>query len=551
MIRISLTDNRGFTWAREGPISFKGYVTDRKGRFLQGSEACRLFRGVDSDTGLKNLLGELDGAYTVIVRLGEDLLVGVDPMRMFSLYYAHHKGHWLICDSANELLGLIPGREINQGVLPEFLSAGFVMGRETLAMGVFKTRAGEILHFSPLAGKAKASCHHYFLPARFSQDGLPELQAELEQRLDDLCTRMLASLNGCTAVVPLSGGYDSRLIACMLKKRGYEKVICFTYGKPGRESAISRRVARQLGYPWLFIDYTGIPAKGLLEDPVFLEYADSMGNLASMPYLQEFFAARQLKERGLIPPESIFLPGHTGDYLAGSYVEKTLAQRRGRPDRLQRLLKGYFRFIPLSGSEKKRILERLKEWFESYDPPPAAVSPSHDVYTEDWDLKEKFSGFVFNSARVFPFFGYGFRLPLWDAGLRAFFRKIPYSCRSYKKLYDKVLEETYFRPLGVYEKNTGLKESPAKIRAQRLRELLRSLVPGSIRRKRLASRDFLCYGKFTGLMDKQLQKEGAKKTGAINSYNAIICRWYVYRLCAGNKNQVVRPLSRPNRQNPQ
>jgi len=540
MVHTMLTYNNGFQWIQAGRVSFKGYFLDSGGRFMTGKAAAGTFEDVGSIKELAALLRCIDGAFSVIIRTADGLLAGVDPMRMFPLFYTREGRQWHISDSAEALLKRAASPELHKEVLPEFLSAGFVMGKDTLVTGIHKTNAAEVLLFSD-SEKPHCRTYSYYLPEDFSNKGAPALKEELHHLLQSLSRRMIESLGGRTAIVPLSGGYDSRLIACMLKMQGYKKVICITYGRPNKESRISRRVAEQLGYRWEFVNYTDIPAEGLTNDPLFLDWTSYSGNLSSMPYLQEYFAVKSLKEKNLIPEGSVFLPGHTGDYIAGSYTEKTIRIRQRKTQRAHRLTNGYFRFFPLKKKQKEIIIKRIEEWFGAYHPPAGATDEQYDVFTEDWDLKEKFSSFVFNSAGVFPFFGYDFRLPLWDKQFRDFFRKVPFALRSHKKLYNEVLEENYFIPLKVYYSREEISETPKRLKLQRIKDILQPLIPGYIRQKRMAERDYLCYERFTLPMKKSMEQAGTPVPDQLNSFNAIIAHWYADRI----KNQIIpRPAPR-------
>jgi len=85
-------------------------------------------------------------------------------------------------------------------------------------------------------------------------------KSECFERLDSIYknvfSRLIESVQGRTIVIPLSGGYDSRSSAAILKKLGYGNVICFTYGRPESfEVQTSEKVAKDLGYKWCFINY--------------------------------------------------------------------------------------------------------------------------------------------------------------------------------------------------------------------------------------------------------------------------------------------------------
>ncbi|TVR41487.1 MAG: asparagine synthetase B family protein [Bacteroidia bacterium] len=525
---ISLVYNDGFSWVKENNISFKGYVYDQDGNFLADSGAISLFREISDRDALLSLMQGLDGAFSVIIRLENRVLIAVDAMSMFSLYYSPLEDGWLISDSAHVAGKKLPELMLNTEAIPEFQTAGFVVGNETLFRNVFKTQAGEVLVLQD-DGSLQRECYHYYLPSKFYAAQPEQLSGRLKDILQGVSDRLMASLRGRTAVIPLSGGYDSRLIATMLKKANYRDVVCFTYGKPNRESVLSQKVAEGLGYPWVFVDYRDLDMHAYLADPIFLDYCDQVGNATSMPFLQEFFAVKHMHERGMIPDDAIFIPGHTGDYIAGSYVEKTIRKENAREYRPNTIARRYFGFRAQTGDERKHITGRLEKWFSDYAPPRASIDDSYDIYTEDWDLKEKFSKFVFNAAGVFPFFGYEFRFPLWDRDFRNFFRGVPFSLRSYKLLYDSVLEEAFFKPQGVCFGDQELKERPGDLRMQQLRKFLRPFIPGHVRERRMIERDYLMYHTFTGAMKKEMTDKGIVLPSGINHFNAIICHWYVMK----------------------
>ncbi len=519
----------GFRWFTQGNVTFKGYLHDENGRFRGGQEAVSLFGEVDDEESLTNVLKRIDVAYTVIIRLKQALLIGTDPMGLFPLLYANIDGEWVVSDSSEQVLSKKKNWEFNEGSLPEFHAAGFVLGRETLIRDVFRTQAGEVLLLK--GSEAKNFCYHYYLPERFVDDPREGLKSRLQKVLANVSGRLLASLGGKTAIVPLSGGYDSRLIACMLKNAGYAKVICLTYGRPNTESELSQKVANILGYKWIFVNYRDIYIKDFHKESTFRAYADFAGMLGSMPYLQEYFAVMHLKKHGLIPDDSVFLPGHTGDYIAGSYTEKTIRTKTSRKENPKELVNKYFLFLQLEKEQKKQIEKRLKQWFAGYDPPRAVTSSKYDIYTEDWDLKEKFSKFIFNSAKVFPFFGYQYRLPLWDAEFRAFFRELPFQYKSNKTLYDQVIAETYFKPMGVHFSREEISASVDSSPIQKIKDVLRVFVPSKLRMQRLSKRDYICYEKFTNELISSMKGDHTSINMKVNSYNAFICQWYANEVC--------------------
>lgn len=516
----------GFKPVTCGNIGFRGYLFDASDNFAAGKSATESFEHVKTAEELREVITRLDGAFTVTINTDDGLLIGTDTMGLFAMYYAWDGNNWFISDSAHEVKTRTGISKVNKSAIAEFLSAGFVMGKDTLVKGINRTRPAEVL-FLKNDGSCQAMIYERFLPDYFSSKSRHDLDQQLGRVLLKTSRRLVDSLQGKTAVIPLSGGYDSRLIACMLKKAGYTNVVCITYGRPNKESEISQKVAQKLGFRWLFIDYREINAAAAINDPLFLDYVKYAGNLSSMPFLQEYFAVDALTKSGAITEDAIFLPGHTGDFLAGSYVEKTAVCNTMKYDRPTWLLKQYFSFIQPGKAMGETIRGRIAAWFDSQEFPAIINCQGYDPLVEEWDLKEKISKFIFNSSRVFPFFGYQFRFPLWDRQLRLFFRRLPYPLRSFKSLYDYHLEEQYFKPLGVYFNRDEIREQKTQLQIQFVKSKLKPFVPEFIKKSRISKRDYLCYKHFTRVMAAELTKEGTRPVKKFNSYNALICQWYV------------------------
>lgn len=586
---INLIFNNGYRWHSFYDILFKGYFYDQAGRYHAGDDAAVFFADAlktFSPAALKKICSSIDGCWSVVIRQWGQTLIASDTMNMFPVFYTLLDGKWLVSDSTAWLARQRPGIRLNEHARAEFLAAGFVMGRETLFEEIYQVRAGEVVLLTEGHRKVavQSDTWHYFLPGSFTEEPIELLKDRLVSVLSNVSFRLLSSLKGERLVVPLSGGYDSRLIVCMLKKAGYENVTCFTYGRPNPESVISQKVAEKLGYEWIFADYTRIDTNGYLESPVFQAYHNYAGNHTSMPYLQEYFGVKYLKDNKLIPANSIFLPGHTGDYLAGSYLEKTIRLNdrprsnffsylmrsllsreaaEGTPDRsdsdhdvihgisdathsandlpanlqgriIRNIAASYFPFIPLNKEKKEEIQARLESWFSDYSPPACATDPEYSVYVEDWDLKEKIAKFIFNSASVFPFFGYGFRLPLWDREFREFFRQLPFRHRLNKSLYDEVLVTQFFEPLGV---GFGADELPAPagsglplcLMAARKKtgSMVKRLLPPAMAERKIRKNDWICYHRFTREMVNDMHQNNFRAPKRVYAYNALICSWYV------------------------
>ncbi|MDD3688148.1 MAG: hypothetical protein PHE56_15475, partial [Bacteroidales bacterium] len=287
----------------------------------------------------------------------------------------------------------------------------------------------------------------------------------------------------------------------------------------------------KLGFKWYFVDYEAIDYQGFTKDEQFLTYAFEYSGAYSMVYLQEYFAVKYLKENNLIPEDSVFLPGHSGDYLGGSYTNRTAKVAHQKDVLAVFLENNYYFFKQKTSIEKQIIRDKIKDLLLEY-PDTNKVSEQYNPYVEDWDIKEKLSKFIFRSSFVFTFLGYEHIYPFWDSKLVNFWRNVPYELRSGKTFYDKVLIEKFFSPYKVYFGETEIKKSEFYKKYQNLKDRLRYKMPWSIVYSRMIKNDWLNYNGFTQEMEIELNKKGIEPLKNFKSFNAIICRWCLEKIKA-------------------
>ena len=297
MIRFELLGNKAYQWVRKDNHCFIGYFFDENNVLFTGEAAIDFLLHIEEE---HPDIPKLNGIYTFIKTTNEGIVIITDPINYFPIFYLKQEVGWIISDHWNCLTDIKGSIAPNLEAKTEFQSIGFVLDNETLDTNIFKTRAGEKLLLNH-DGTFERITDYYFLPESFAKDTFQQLENILISELYEAGKRLFLFLDSRTAVVPLSGGFDSRLIACVLKKLNYENVICFTYGIKNKEEEISCKVAERLGYKWYFIDYTEIDLKTYLVDSQFLEYMTRTGNGYAMPYLQEYFAVKRLVEKNIIP----------------------------------------------------------------------------------------------------------------------------------------------------------------------------------------------------------------------------------------------------------
>jgi asparagine synthase (glutamine-hydrolysing) len=524
MIETILLKNDAFNWISKNNCYFKGYFFDKKNSLLSGFEAIDFFLHQNEES-LES--GNLNGIYSFVKISDEKIIIITDSINYFPIFYHREKNKWQISDTWSSLVSLKNGTTPNVNAETEFLSIGFVLDNETLDLEIFRTRAGEKLLLYN-SGNIQRIPNYYFLPDKIMDNSYSDLFEHIVKTLHNCGERLVKYLNSRTTVVPLSGGFDSRLIVSILKKFNYDNVICITYGRKTSEVDISRKIAETLGYQWFFVDYSQIVnLDKYLTDKCFLDYADYAGNGSSMPYLQEYFAVKYLMDKKIIPADSVVLPGHVGDNLGGSYIKKSIKTQNNNDNKLiNNLINTYFNFRYLKRSDKKLLNYRIEKTFKNY-PLENKYSKKYNPYIEDWSVKEKFSKYLFNSSNVFNFFNYEVYFLLWDKELVDDFRQIPFEYRENKLLYDDVAIKDFFIPLNIYFPNAEMVPTHFNISIQKIKDKIRYFFPWKYVLSRLIKHDWLYYYPLTLEMQKCLEQRGYNRMKNYKFFSTIICKWYL------------------------
>jgi len=435
--------NRYYPWTEgkaDGDASWLKGTLFYESDLIQGRDVVRLFSSVLGDSridheALKYLLLALNGNFALVMETSRYIFCTVDRIRSIPLFYAVSEKEVIFSDDANHLRNHM-NPPFNEGNGAEFLVTGYVTGPDTLFDGISQLQAGEYLVYDKTDNSLTTQFYHRFWHENYFSDSEEDLLNRLDEVFVRVFQRLIESTKGLQIVVPLSGGLDSRIIVTMLKRLGVEDVICFSYGKKGnREAAISRQVAEALGYQWYFVEHT----RGKLYDNYHSDdmrrYLDYGGNLVSLPHIQDFFAVKELKDEGKIPENAVFVPGHSGDMLAGSHIPLDYDQPQAYifEKFLEDNLKKHY---SLWGWNEAELLPLFKDKIRKCVGDISVhdnVSCANTI--ELFDFHERQAKFIVNSVRVYEFFGFKWQIPLWDAELIDFFLRVPTSYRINQLLY--------------------------------------------------------------------------------------------------------------------
>lgn len=522
MFQISLTNNKGFQWSENDHVCFKGYFFDSNNNFIEGEKALLFFEEVNSQERFKAALKEMNGIFTVIIVQDNECFIASDSTRFFPVFYSQLNDQLCISDDFNFLKAKV-SVSYNSESIYEFEGLGHTIGRETLIKDIYQIQSAEYLFIEGSKITAKGFHYSHSVP-NYISNSYNQLKLDISQAFQNSFDRLIRSLNGKTAVIPLSGGYDSRLIALFLKQHQYTNVVCYTYGKTNTaDMLLSKRVAEALDFPWHFIEYTDELIEGYTKTDDFITYCTSSFHHSSMLFLQEYFATKYLKENKLIPNDSVFIPGHDGGALGGGYLIKVIPKSL-KKEKLDLQVSQYYPYASKDLKKHVTFQNKIKKTLLDFN---AHIdnAKAHNAY-EDFIFKEVTAKVIFNSSKVYEYFGYEVRFPFWDKELLTLFKQIPLEYKINKKVYVDVLKD-FFTSFNL-NFDSELHPSYTKLKIQKLKNIVKGLLPDSFVKDRLYHNDWLNASKITIELEEMLERNQIEFNKNYTDFNQINILWYLY-----------------------
>lgn len=319
---LRLRNNNGYYWSHKsidnGNIWVKGFfiVNDLiicKDEFLA-------YISDLSQEELLSVLTEADGQYLIIVNKFDRVLVIEDHIRSFPILYWKEEEKFIVSDSLIK-------EDYRRGKIDDlqrkyFLNMLFTFDNRTLLDNVYQVPAGFVLNIN----KNDLILHEYW-KFQYSHDPIKSIEvavSEITRGYDSIFEKCARFIGNRKVVIPLSGGYDSRLVLFGLYKAGIEKnnIITFTYGSDTEDVQISHEIAEKLGVSHYFISYDSEYARQFYINNIeqFSLYAT---NGVSTPCIQEWYAVNKLAAENIITKDSVIIPGY-GGVLPGHYMRMDL-----------------------------------------------------------------------------------------------------------------------------------------------------------------------------------------------------------------------------------
>lgn len=443
-IHISHVDhweNRGDTW-----VSGSAFFGDEH---FSNAELAERISATDSDSELKRVLSRANGFFSVIHDTGRKIYAAVDHVRSWPIYYTESDDVY-VSDSAEWVHENGARRGYDPVAGTEYLFTGFVSGRDTLSRDVKQVRAGEVVTLHPGQSSPNVGSERYFLHnPRESSSTIDE--DELDEVLVEAVNRLIEYADGRTILLGLSSGYDSRLIALLLHRLGYDhNTVAYTghtAAQNPEEVSTARSIARDLDFEHVEItehrsDYQNI------DGTEQMDLVHDIGYLSEYPSINKVIQCRKFREAGIDPDDAVHVLGHqllgAGTFLPAWVRDQNTLSRNEffdlmwtlhyshweMPDRPQwrRLFEG-------------RMLDRVPD--ELFQTGTVESTPDAMGGFEHWYWQERLPKYII-IRREYAYLGFDVWYPLLDRGLFSLFE----SSNHQERVGKRVLKE-YVRQLDV------------------------------------------------------------------------------------------------------
>ena len=510
-----------YNWTNGKSVFATGFVW-LKETFFRNQDFATLVQKNSTDfQQFKKLTSELNGQFSIVVEKENEIWAVCSHTWSYPLFYKNADNNWSISDQPESLFDKNNKPEIDFFAASYFLQFGVTPFDRTLNKYIRQVQPGELVVLQKNSDKVKS----YFLTKKSENSITKKTTTDIAKHLKTVFEPYYHQIKKRQILLPLTRGYDSRLLACLLAEFGHKNVLCATWGRANNsEKLTAEKVAKQFGFRYQFAEYNETLIKDFQKDSTFTDYVKYAAHWSSMPYLQDYFAIKYLVENKLIDQNAVALPGHPGDFLRGGHFKDSLTNLK--PSDLGKTIAAAFgTSYPLEKQFKTELQDYLNQkFFEEQN-----LSPT-EAY-ETWDLQERQCKFISNSNLAYNFFGLDVLMPLFDKQSLQLFGNIDARNKNREQLYNETLENHFFKKNKVdFDLKQIADQKNSKL--QGLKNRLIKAAPHQLKTAYYPMDDSIFYREITGQLQQNIKMKHPVKP---HSFNAYIVQWYLHFLASQSK----------------
>lgn len=393
----------------------------------------------------------IHGHFAFIYICHDYLLASVDKIRSIPIFFSETGSTIHITSSATRLVDALElgPQNIEKKAALSFAMSGYVTGHGTLYKELSSLKAGYYLFAPTESDQPIVDLIRYFQYAPWQVIDAPKdvFRDQLKETTLEILSNLLESIGDRQIIIPLSGGYDSRLIASGLKHLGASNIKLFTYGlKSSFERKIGKSVADSLSLPWIFVPINNKTQRKYYHSKLYKDYIHFADSCISLPFQQDVPVVDHLRKINYIASDSVIVNGNSGDYISGGHVPEFDPQNGlSEQERWQVILfklinKHYGLWKELNTPENIELIGQvLRNEFELEG--VGLIDPALDFSLFEYsEFMNRQSKYVITGQRSYEFLGYEWRLPLWDDDYLYFWQTVPYHLKRKQYLYRFMLQ---------------------------------------------------------------------------------------------------------------
>jgi asparagine synthase (glutamine-hydrolysing) len=428
---------------------------------------------------IASVLKNLRGHYSFIIETPYITIAAVDRIRTYPIYYSEHKNVF-ISNSASIIQKECGLKNIDNLSHLEFRMSGFVTDRNTLFSGLYQLLPGEFVYYEKDSKQLQRSRYYQYLPNAKEVNDISEntLMEEMHSVHLHIFNELIESLSGRPVWLPLSGGLDSRFILAMLLELKYDNITTFSYGiKNYWEIKRAKQIAEFLKVKWHHVPYKPKKTRCYMNAEEGRKYLSYAWGMHTVPVWNDYFAILLLKENKLVQDDAVFINGQSGDFITGGHIPKFTENDCSIETLLGKITnKHHSLWLQLKTEENLNLIEEKILNILGLKRCERISANELARYYEYYEWQERQCKLVVNGQRVYEWFGYEWRLPLWHDELMFFWEKVPWEIKCEQKLFKKYLKT--YDPCSIFSKvwcPTDYKHEPLVFRA--LTSLSRQFFP--------------------------------------------------------------------------
>ncbi len=408
--------------------------------YLHNCTFKNLFKKIQNEDSLERFLENLDGHFAFVYFNNQKVIISVDQVRSIPIFYSFDDNKLSIGQTSSDVF---QNGEINPEAALSLATAAYVFGKKTLYQNLHGLVAGELVEIDLSNFSENRKTYYTFSP--WKTDHSLDHRTDLENITLSILRKTITSCEGRQIAIPLSAGFDSRLIASGLKELGYSNIICFSYGsKNNFEAQTAKKISKRLGYDWFFVETSYEFMRDYFQSDLHRSYWKYSDSSVSTPFELDVPVIDYLKKNQLVDADAIFINGMSGDFISGAHIPEALNNddELSIGDRKKRFFDAFinkhFALWENLLNEEKTSLEKMTE--QSFMSLANNLEPSLDYAIFEYlECINRQSKYVIHGQRSYEFFGHEWRLPLWDLDYLNFWAKVPRDLKFSQKLYKEML----------------------------------------------------------------------------------------------------------------